>query len=58
MTPRDGEIQYDRNGDKLGTIHFSTRRRRWFHIIDRVVGPARYMDAQEAADALRKAAGA
>jgi hypothetical protein len=44
---------YDREGHALGTIQESARSRRWFWVRNRVVGPARFFDRDDAADALR-----
>lgn len=58
MTPlADGSTVYNREGNKLGTIHVSTRSRRWFYKLNRDLSPARYYDAEEAANALKKASG-
>lgn len=58
MTPlTDGSTIYNRDGNKLGTVHVSQRSRRWFYKLGRDLSPARFYDAVEAADALKKAAG-
>ena len=51
--PDDGATIYNADGNTLGTIHFSTRSRRWYTRSNRVLSPSRFRDAQEAADSLR-----
>lgn len=53
MTTLDGSTVYDHEGEPLGSIHYSPRSRRWYTVVNRVAGPSRYFDAQDAADSLR-----
>lgn len=45
------------DGIKIGTVHESARSRRWYFKAGTTISPAQYGDANEAADALKKASG-
>lgn len=58
MTPlTDGSTIYNRDGNKIGTVHESTRTRRWFYKSPTGNSPSLYFDGEQAADALKTAAG-
>lgn len=57
MTPLTNNSPVYHDGAKIGTVHESTRTRRWFYKTGATISPSLYLDGEQAADALKTALG-